>query len=181
MADLVRELRRSGESVPSDVMKDLHSAKTMIEILKVDPSRSEHILRIEEYLNNVESHLMPSAKRKLGEDRVDQWMKRILEARKSVQGRKREPTRMPPIGIPRDKLWVRMEPTREMSTKKIERIAEEEGLDFRTGKDGRVLVYGEEESVKQFVRKIAQIIRERGESIPKPGAKHVGKRAPGAS
>ncbi len=166
MADLVRELRRSGESVPSDVMRDLRSAKTMIEILKVDPSRSEHVLRIEEYLNSVESYLMPSAKRKLGEERVDQWMKRILEARKSVRAWEREPTRRLPIGIPRDKLWVRMEPSREMSTKKIERIAEEEGLEFRTGKDGRVLVYGEDESVKQFVRKIAQIIRGKGSPYP---------------
>lgn len=160
MADLVAELQRSGESVPSEVMKDLRSAKTMIEILKVDQSRSEHLLRIEEYLNNVESYVMPAAKMKFGEEYADEWMKKTLEAQRTVRALKEEPTGRFPIGIPRDRLWVRMEPSKEMPKEKIERLAKEEGLDFRTEEDGYILVYGEENRLKRFVRKTAELLRE---------------------
>lgn len=167
MADLVAELLRSGESVPSDVMKDLRSAKTMIEILKVDRSRSEHLLRIEEYLKGVESYVIPAAKMKFGEEYADEWLKRILEAQSTVRARKEEPGRRLPIGIPRDRFWIRMEPSREMPKEKIERLAEEEGLDCRTERDGYILVYGQEGRLKRFVRRTAEILRESESSSPK--------------
>ena len=180
MADLVAELRRSGELVPSDVMKDLRSAKTMIEILKVDKSRSECLLRVEEYLNNVESYVMPAAKMKFGEEYANEWMKRILEAQSTVRARREEPTRRFPIGIPRDKLWVRMEPSNEMPKGKIKRLAKEEGLDFRTENDGYILVYGEESRLKTFVKKTAELLRDsegpspdRVESMPAEGSQEA--------
>jgi len=163
---LVAELRKSRESVPSSVMKDLRSAKTMIEILKVDPSRSEHLLRIEEYLNNVESYLAPAAREKFGQEYVDQWMERVVEARKSDQPWEAESTRRFPVGIPRAKTWVRMESSREMPEERIEQLAEEGGLGFRTEKDGYVLIYGEEARLKRFVRKTAELLREGRRSFP---------------
>lgn len=176
MADLVAELRRSGESVPSDVVRDLRSARTMIEIFKVDRSRSENLLRIEEYLSNVESYLTPAAGRRFGEDYADQWMKSIVEAQRSVRPTETEPTRRFPIGIRRDKSWVRMEPSREMPVEKIERFAEGEGLEFRTEKDGYLLVYGEKNALKRFVKKTAELLREKGSSSPnKTGNMHQEK------
>jgi len=172
MADLVAELRRSGESVPSRVMKDLRSAKTMMEILKVDRSQPDHLLRTEEYLNSVESHLVPVAKRRLGEAYIDEWTKRIVEAQKTVQPRDTEPTARFPIGIPRDKAWARIEPSREVPRRKIEQFAQEEELDFKVEKDGYILIYGEEKSLKRFVRKTADLLRQKRGSSPK-AAKEV--------
>jgi len=160
MADLVAELRRSGESVPSEVMKDLRSAKTMIGILKADQSRSEHLLRIEGYLKGVESYVIPAAKTKFGEEYADEWLKRILEAQGTVRALKEEPARRFPIGIPRNRLWVRMEPSGEMPREEIERLAKEEGLEFRTEEDGYILVYGEHNRLKRFVRKTAELLHE---------------------
>ena len=62
MADLIRDLKRRGESIPPQIMKDLRSMKTMIEIAKIDRSNPNVISRISEYLNNLESYLMPMAR-----------------------------------------------------------------------------------------------------------------------
>lgn len=176
MADLVAELVRSGESVPSNVMKDLRSAKTMIEILKADQSRSEHLLRIEEYLKGVESYVIPAAKTKFGEEYANEWLKSILEAQSTVRARKEEPGRRLPIGIPRDRFWIRIEPSREMPKEKIERLAKEEGLDSRPERDGYILVHGQESRLKRFVRRTAEILRESESSSPKMVEKDVGRK-----
>ena len=62
MADLIMELKRRGESIPPRVMNDLRSAKTMIEIAKIDRSSPQVTMRIEEYLNNLEAYLLPIAR-----------------------------------------------------------------------------------------------------------------------
>jgi len=47
LADLVTELRKSGESIPPYLVKDLRSARTTIQILNVDRENLDHISRIE--------------------------------------------------------------------------------------------------------------------------------------
>jgi hypothetical protein len=162
MADLVAELRKSGESIPASVIKDLRSAKTMIEILKVDQSRSENLLRIEEYLNNVESYVMPTAKRKIGRKYVDEWMNKLAETQRSLQALEIEPSIRFPIGIPRDKSWVRIKPSEEIPMEKIKRLSKEIGLKHKTQEDSYVLVYGEEDKVKRFMKKTAELFHKSG-------------------
>ncbi|MCW4020485.1 MAG: DUF2096 family protein [Candidatus Bathyarchaeota archaeon] len=157
MADLLAELRRTGETVPAKVMRDIRAAKTMIEILKVNQSRSENLLRIEEYLNNVESYLVPAAKSRFGTEYVEEWMNKIVEAQKSVQAWEPKPPKRFPVGIPRDKRWVRIEPSEEIPIEKIKHLSKELGLKNKTQEDGYVLVYGEEDKVKEFVKKTAKI------------------------
>jgi len=157
LADLAADLRKSGESMPADVMKDLRNAKTMIEILKLDRSRSENLLRIEEYLNNVESYLVPIAARKFEKKYVDEWMSKIVEAQGSIQSFEREPLKRFPIGIPRDKRWIRIKPSEDIPTEKIKQFSKEIGLNHKIQEDGYVIVYGEEDKVKEFVKKTAKL------------------------
>lgn len=162
MSDLVADLRKSGGFVPPQVMRDLRAAKTMIEIVRMDRSRSENLLRIDEYLANVESYLVPAAKRRLGQEYVDAWMDKLAEAQRSVQMWEMEAPRRLPVGVPRDKRWVRIKPSEEAPIEKIERLSEEMGLGHRIQEDGYVLVYGEEDEVKEFVKKTAELLRESG-------------------
>ena len=154
MADLIAELRKNGETVPADVMRDLRAAKTMIEILKVDGSHSESILRIEEYLSNVESYLMPVVQTKLEAKYMEQWTGKMLEARVDAQPCGAESPAKFPVGLPRDARWVRIQDLKETPPEKIRNLAEEEGLKYRIEENGHVLVYGEEAKVKRFVKKI---------------------------
>jgi len=160
MADLVTELRRSGESIPADIMKNLRSAKTMIEILKVNRSHSENLLRIEEYLNDVESYLIFATKNRFGTKYVDEWMSRLLKVQRGDQAEEtRRPTKFP-LGVPRDKHWVRIRVSKEIPLEKIKQLSEEIELTNKIQEDGCLLVYGEENKMKRFVKKMAEILHE---------------------
>jgi hypothetical protein len=159
MADLVSELKKSGESIPDYVMRDLRAAKTMVEILKVDPSRTENLLRIEEYFSKVESYIVPAANRKLGEQYVHEWLSKVAEAQRTRQSWKPQPPKRFPVGVPRDKQWIRLEPTNQLPMEKIKRMSKQLGLKSATQDDGCILIIGADEQVKEFVRRTAQLLR----------------------
>jgi len=160
MADVAAELKDIGEPVPPHVMRDLRSAKTMIEIFKLDRSHYENLLRIEEYLANLESYLLSATKRRLGEECAIDWAMKIDEAKRAVQVCEKEPSTGFPLGVPRDKHWVRIEPSEEMPVEKIRQLSEQIGLTCKTQRDGYVLVYGGEDEVKKFVKKAAELIHQ---------------------
>ena len=155
--DLLTELRQKDEAISADVMNDLHSAKTMIQILKADPTHTENIPRVEIYLENVEFHLVSMAQERFGTRYVERWMKKFEEARRVPEGRETA-TRFVP-GVPRGKHWVRIEISEEAPQSEIEKFAEEHGLSSKMQDDGYVLVYGKNPNVKSFVKKLAERVR----------------------
>ncbi len=161
MSSLISELRKSGETVPAKAMSDLRAARTMMEVHKVDQSRSENLQRIEDYLTSLETLLVPIANRKFGKEYVDAWLKKL--GKTYVQPPKWKPRLQGnfPVGVPRDSRWVRVEATEKISTEKIKHLAQHIGLKSKTEKDGRVLVFGEEQKLKQFVKDVAGLLREK--------------------
>ena len=160
MSDLIAELRKSGETIPTKVMSDLRAAKTMMEVHKVDQSRSENLLRIEEYLTNLETYLVPMANRRFGKEYIDVWLKKLEETH--TQSPKWEP-RFPknfPVGVPRESKWIRVEASEKISTEKIKHLAKQIGLKSKTQTDGCVLLFGKEQKLKQFVKNVAKLLRE---------------------
>ncbi|MDH5461095.1 MAG: DUF2096 domain-containing protein [Candidatus Bathyarchaeota archaeon] len=158
LADLLTEVRKKGEAIPAGVMKDLHSAKTMIHILRADPTHIENIPRIETYLENVEFCLISTAQERVGTEYAEQWMKKLQEARKRVPEREETAPRFV-RGIPRGKRWVRVQVSEDTPQKDIELLAEENGLSFKMQDDGYMLVYGKNKNVKSFVKKLAEKVR----------------------
>ena len=158
LANLVAKLREKGETIPVDVMKDLRSANTMIQILKVDSTHPENIPRVETYLETVESYLISAVQEKFGAEYAEQWMKKLDEARKRVPEREETAPRFVP-GIPRGKRWVRVQVSEDTPQNDIELLAEENGLAFKVQDDGYVLVYGKNKNVKSFVKKLAERVR----------------------
>lgn len=155
LADLLTELRRRGETIPAEIMNDLRSAKTMIQILKVDPAHTENLLRIERYLGNVEFHLLFAAQDKLGPERVEQWMRKFERARRKVYEKKEAVAALRFVpGLPRGKRWIRIQVSEDRPQEDIERLADENGLSCRMQENGYMLVYGESEKIKSFVKKI---------------------------
>ena len=164
MAELIRDLKRRGESIPSRVMNDLRSAKTMMEIAKVDMSNLQAFMRIEEYLNNLEAYLLPLAREKLGRAYVELLMKKIAEAQRGTFRPEQVSERRLPVGVPRDKHWVRITPTTEIPSDLIREIAEETGLRCDIQEDGYILVYGSKKEIKEFVKRTARRMRLGGTS-----------------
>lgn len=160
LEDLLTELRKKGEKIPTDIMNDLHAAKTMIEILKADPTHIENIPKVETNMKNVESYLIFAAQEKFGSKIVEQWMKRLEEATKAaeVQEKTETPPRFVP-GLPKDKRWVRVQISEDTSQEDIKKIAKKNKLSCKMQKNGYMLVYGNSESIKTFVKKMAEKIR----------------------
>jgi hypothetical protein len=154
LADLITELRNKGQHIPANVMNDLRSAKTMIQVFKADTTHIENIPRIEIYLENVEAQLISMAQEKAGSEFVAKWMEKLEEARRKVSEEKEESARFVP-GLPRDKHWVRVQISEGTPQKEIEKLAKENNLSHKIQKDGYMLVYGDDENIKAFVKKMA--------------------------
>jgi len=158
LEDLITTLRNKGGHIPADVMNDLHSAKTMIQVFKADKTHIENIPRIETYLENVEAQLISMAQDKVGSEFVAKWMKKLEEARRKVSEEKEESAKFVP-GLPKDKHWVRVQISEDTPRKEIEELAEENKLSHKIQKDGYMLVYGDDENIKAFVKKMAAKFR----------------------
>jgi len=158
LEDLITELRKKGQLIPANVMNDLHSAKTLIQVFKTDTTHIENIPRIEIYLENVEAQLISIGQEKVGSEFVAKWMEKLEEARRKVTEEKEESTRFVP-GLPRDKHWVRVQISEDTPRKEIEKLAKENDLSHKIQKDGYMLVYGSDENVKAFVKKMAAKFR----------------------
>ena len=157
LADLLIELRKKGEEIPTDVMNDLRSAKTMIQILKADPTHIENIPRIETYLRNVESYAIFTAQEKLGTEFVKQWLRKLEETKKiRIEEKEEAPPRFVP-GLPRNKNWVRVQISKNTLRKDVERLAKENRLSSKMQKNGYMLVSGNEERIKAFIKKMATL------------------------
>jgi len=167
LADLLTELRKKGEAIPTDLMYDLRSAKTMIQILKADPTHIENIPRIETYLENVEFCLTSVAEEKFGTEYVEQWMKKLEGARRRVPEKEKAPPRFVP-GIPKGKRWVRVQVSEKTPQRYIERLAEQNRLSYKMQEDQYVLIYGGNANVKAFVKKLAEKFRNARKTLKNP-------------
>lgn len=153
---MIIELRKLGVDIPSEIMNDLRYAKTLINILKADPSNFENKRRIDEYLHNVELYLISEALAKLGEEQVNIWLRRLEEAEREMDDY--EEYRFVP-GLPRDKRWIRVKISENTTLDSIKRAVEESKLSFEVQKNGFVLIYGEENQLKDFIKKITSTRR----------------------
>jgi len=134
-------------------MNDLKSARTMIKIINVDESRGETAQKAEEYLGNVEAYLVTEAQKKLAPEYIDEWLRRLEEASCETCEEKREESRFI-SGLPRDQKWIRVQPLASLPLEKLKQLAEESNLSCSVQEDGRLLVHGKAEDIKEFVKKM---------------------------
>ncbi len=160
LSDVITDLRKKGESIPADVRADLRSAKTMIEIFKVDKSHVENLIKIEEYLNKVESYVLPAAKRNFGDKYVEDLMGKIAEAESIIQTWEQRPPQSFPVGVPKGKRWIRLKLSDEIPLEKVKMLSDELELNYRVEADGCIVLFGEDEKIKMFVKKVAVVLHE---------------------
>jgi hypothetical protein len=152
LEEVTIDFRKKGVTVPLEVMNDLKNAKTMTTVLKADPSRGETARKIEEYLGNVESYLISEGNKRFGVSYVDQWLKRADEARNTIDYEEKE--KLGP-GLPRQKNWIRIMPSPELSIEKLKELVAESKLTYNVQTDGYLLVHGEDKTVRDFVKILA--------------------------
>jgi len=160
---LIAEFRKRGQTVPPNIIEDLRSAKTLMQVLKADPKHAENIPTIEMYLGNVESYLIFEAHQKFGADFAEDWMQKLREARKTTEPEKEplEPSSKFVQGVPRDQKWLRVQVSDEMPENEIKKLAAECSLSTRIQPDGYVLVLGDDSGIKLFIQKIGEKLQRR--------------------
>ena len=158
LADLLAELQESGEKIPADVINDLRSAKTMIQVLKADPTRTENMSRIDTYLRSVEFYAILTME-KQGTESVEEWLKKLKEPERGEDNEKKAKESSFVLRVPRDKDWMRIQISEDIPIEKMKKLVKEEGLSCRIQKKGYMLVYGNRENIKSLVKKLAEQFR----------------------
>jgi len=154
LEDMLIALKRQGVTIPANVMEDLRAAKSMIKLSCMEGTRGgDAIQKAEEYTANVEAYLVTEAQKTFGAEIVDQWLRRIEEANAEICEEKTEESKFV-TGVPRDQKWVRVEPINNLPTELIQQLANEQNLQVKPQKDGRLLVYGQPECIKEFLKKM---------------------------
>jgi hypothetical protein len=154
LEEMIIEFRKKRLLVPATVMNDLKSARTMIKIMNADASRGEITQRVDEYLGNVESYLVTEAQKEFAPEYIDAWLRRLEVANYEIRAKIVEKESRFISGLPRDQKWIRVEPLASLPLEKLKQLAEESNLSCSIQEDGRLLVYGKAEDIKEFVKKM---------------------------
>ena len=152
LEEMLIALRKKELPIPPSIMEDLKTAKTLTRMLTED-NRAENIQKVEQYLLSVESYLVSEGQKKFGFEYVDGWLKRIDKASRETSDEEQEEIRFIP-GLPRQQKWIRVASTNELPVEKLKAMAEKTNVSYKIQKDGSVLVFGEEQSIKDFVKRI---------------------------
>ena len=153
LEEMITDFRKKGVTVQAEVIGDLKNAKTMIKILKADPSRGEILQKVDEYMGNVESYLVSEGTKRFGPEYVEEWLRRVEDAGREIPDEEEEERFIP--GLPRKQTWIRVLPSADLPLEKIKALAQESNLLYNVQPDGYLLVYGDDMTVKAFVKKIA--------------------------
>ncbi len=157
LADLLTELQEKGEEIPGDVLNDLRSAKTMIQVLKADPTHIESISRIDTYLRTVEAYTIFTME-KQGKENVEEWLK-ILKGPERVEINEKGEKNSTFIRVPRNKNWIRIQISEDIPREEMKKLVEENGLSYRLEQNGHILVHGNKENIKSLVKRLAEQFR----------------------
>jgi len=153
LEDLMIELKKKEVTIPPNVINDLRSAKLMIKISESAGSTGDVSQKVEEYLGYVESYLINEAQKTFGSEIVDQWLRRLEDATAETSEEKTEENKFI-TNVPRDQKWIRIEPISNLPTERIQQIAKEISRSVNPQKDGRIVVYGQPEAIKEFLKKM---------------------------
>lgn len=163
LEEIIADFRKRGLTIPAEIMDDLKSAKTLINVLKADPCRDDTSQKVEAYLLNLESYLISQAQIEFGSKYVEEWLNRLDKASQKPNEEEQESeTRFVP-GVPREQKWIRVKPTGELTLEKIRQLAEESELSISVQNDGYVLVYGSDDRIKELVKKMATKCKQESE------------------
>jgi hypothetical protein len=153
LEDMLIALKKKGTPIPANIMEDLRAANSMIKLSCIENSGGEVIRKAEEYTANVEAYLVTETQKIFGTEIVDQWLRRLEEANNEVCEETKEESKFV-TGVPRGQKWVRVEPISGLPTERILQIAKAQSLMVNPQKDGRLVIYGQPEGIKEFLKKM---------------------------
>jgi hypothetical protein len=154
LEEMLIALEQKGIVIPENILSDLRSAKSMIKLHCTQAIGAGDVLqKAEELSENVEAYLAEEAQKVFGSDKVDAWLRRLEDANAEVCEESAAHDKFV-TGVPRDQKWVRVEPIKALPAPRIMQIAQEQSLQVKPEKDGRLVVYGKPDAIKAFVKQM---------------------------
>jgi hypothetical protein len=150
---MIVDFRKKGATIPDRIMNDLKSARTTLNTLKTPQDTGEVLGKIDAYLANVESYLVSEGEKRFGKQYSDKWLKKIDEASRKASDQEEAKERFVQ-GLPREQKWIRVKPSDDLPLESLKRLAKESNLLCKSQDDGYLLVYGADEGLKSFVKKM---------------------------
>jgi hypothetical protein len=152
--EMIADFRQRGAVVPSEIVSDLKTAKTIIKIVQTNTECGENLQKIEQYLGNVQIYLVSDGQRRFGQKYADEWLAHIDEASRKASDVEEDEERFVP-GLPRQRSWIKIAASAELPLEKVRNLARNSGLSYEEQSQNNVLIHGEKEKIKNFVKKIA--------------------------
>jgi hypothetical protein len=157
LEDITIALQKKGVETPRNIINDLRSAKSMMEISQSEKGSGESMQKIQECFDSVEAYVIGKSQEVFGTEYTDALLRRLEESNcfscQTCQPKKDVENKFI-AGVPRDQKWVRVEPIKNLSSEKLRQLAFEQGLSVTAQADGKLLVYGKIEDIKVFVKKM---------------------------
>ena len=150
------ELQKRGEKIPEKIIRDLRSAKTIIELREADPDQLQIESRIDKYLRNVESYCISRAE-KFGKNTAKRWLKQLNEDKINKNIKKKSIRFVQ--GIPKNVKWLRVKTSEDTPMQEVLKIINECRLQYRKQENEYVLVYGNENNIDFFIEKMTEKFR----------------------
>jgi hypothetical protein len=159
LEELYNTLLKKGVTLPREIMDDLKSVKTLINIYKVDVTTLNVATEIEIYLEKIESNLLYLAESDIGKAYAEKWLKKIYEARRSeVEKRKTYQARFI-SGVPKNEHWIRIKTSDLMKDQDRKRLLDKFNLSSKPQNDEYVLIHGKEENIRKFIKEVGKKIK----------------------
>jgi len=149
---MIADFRKRNAPIPDKVMNDLKSAKTILHTPKTPNSTSEALTKIDAYLANVESYLISEGDAHFGKQYSDEWLKKLDKAGREADEEEEKERFIQ--GLPREHKWIRVKPSDDLPLGKLKALANEVNVFCKSQKDDYLLVYGKDEYLKDFVKKM---------------------------
>jgi hypothetical protein len=151
---MVEDLKKRRAEVPENVIDDLKSAKTLLRVHNANYASAETLEKIARHLENVEACLIFEAQKHFGDKYVNEWLRKIDAAsREKTEDVEMHKQRFVP-GVSREQKWIRVQPSKDSPNQALAELAGELGLSCLLQKDGHLLIYGTEEALKEFIKKM---------------------------
>ena len=157
LEELMVELRQKGINIPQATADDLKSARTLITIHNTDPSVSTVEAEIALYLEKVEPILLSLAELEVSKEYADAWQMKTAEAITRTEEKTAFKSRYV-TGVVRGEGWLRIKTAGIINDAEIAALLKQLNLSTKTQDDGYLLVHGDKESIKTFVREIRKKI-----------------------
>jgi len=156
LEDLMLELKKKGCDIPPAVIADLRNAKLMIGIVGAPESKLDNVVKLDEILGGIEAALITKAQDCLSPREIDEWLRKIDDTSLPTRETKSRSENVFIAGVPRDQQWIRVEPMPNLPAERLTQIAKANSLSINTQKDGRLVVYGQQENIKSFLKKMIE-------------------------